>query len=51
MYVLYKQPIRLAGGLWLICSERKILLVGCWWLVCTERKILLAGVLLVGGCL
>jgi hypothetical protein len=29
MYVLYKGHIRLAGGLWLICSERKILLVDC----------------------
>jgi hypothetical protein len=42
-----RQPIRLAGGWWLvlICSERKILLTGCWWLVliCSERKILLTG--------
>jgi hypothetical protein len=36
-----RQPIRLAGGWWLvlICSERKILLTGCWWLVCSERKV------------
>jgi hypothetical protein len=39
------QPVRLAGGWWLvlICSERKVLLTGCWWLVCSKRKVLLAG--------
>jgi hypothetical protein len=39
------QPVRLAGGSWLVlvCSERKVLLAGCWWLVCSERKVLLAG--------
>jgi hypothetical protein len=42
---LYNQPVRLAGGWWLIlvCSDRKVLLAGCWWLVCCERKVLLAG--------
>jgi hypothetical protein len=24
------QPVRLAGWLVLICSERKVLLIGCW---------------------
>jgi hypothetical protein len=35
------QPVRLAGGWWLvlICSERKVLLAGWWWLVCSERKV------------
>jgi hypothetical protein len=44
-FVLYSQPIRLAGGRWLvlICSKRKVLLAGCWWLVCSERKLLLVG--------
>jgi hypothetical protein len=39
------QPVRLAGGWWLVlvCSERRVLLAGCWWLVCSERKVLLAG--------
>jgi hypothetical protein len=41
---LRHQPVRLAGGWWLvlICSERKVLLADCWWLVCSERKVLLA---------
>jgi hypothetical protein len=40
----WTQPVRLAGGRWLIliCSERKVLLAGCWWLICSEGKVLLA---------
>jgi hypothetical protein len=35
------QPVRLAGGWWLVlvCSKRKVLLTGCWWLVCSKRKV------------
>jgi hypothetical protein len=32
----------LAGGLVLVCSERKVPLAGCWGLVWSERKVLLA---------
>jgi hypothetical protein len=38
MYVLFKQSVRLAGGL-------------CGWLVCSERKVMLVGVLFIDGCL
>jgi hypothetical protein len=28
--LLHIEPVRLAGGLVLVCSERKVLLAGCW---------------------
>jgi hypothetical protein len=37
------RTVRLAGGWWLICSERKVPLADCRWLVCCERKVLLSG--------
>jgi hypothetical protein len=34
-YIYIYQPVRLAGGWWLvlICSERRVLLAGCGWLL------------------
>jgi hypothetical protein len=31
------QHVRLAGGWWLICFERKVLLTGCCWFVLREQ--------------